>query len=123
MSLRGYWRTLSERDRLQSRDDDHQANDQGEDRPADEEIGEIFHRSRIHRDEGVNGAESGAGRRFYFGDSPFAHSDFEIPSRIVRLGVELRFRRELVVDHDVHPVAQFEGAGADNLLVLLSSLP
>ena len=47
MSLRGYCRTLSERDRLQPGDEDDQADDQREDWPAYEKIGERFHACEI----------------------------------------------------------------------------
>ncbi len=40
MSLRGYCRTLSDADRLQTGDQDDQIDDDREDRPLDEQIGE-----------------------------------------------------------------------------------
>ena len=41
MSLRGYWRTLSERIDHSPRDQDHQVDDDREDRAPDEDVGEL----------------------------------------------------------------------------------
>ena len=41
MSLRGYWRTDSERIDQQPRDQDHEVDDDRQDRPPDEEVGEL----------------------------------------------------------------------------------
>src|SRR2546423_15097124 len=63
-------------------------------------------------------------------DDPFGHLSFEpwsvirassFPLGISRFRVQLRFWREIVVDHDAHSVSQLEDPGAHDLLAWFNS--